>query len=586
MKIFYLTFFALLIFSFLNQASAQIYVSPDGNDNYPGTFELPFKTLTKAVSVSGPDSLIYMRGGVYNESTTIRLNRSGQENLYIKIWNYPGELPILDFTNQPQSTSSRGIQISHNYWYLKGLEIRYAKDNGIHISGWYNIIEACRIYGCEDTGLQISGGGSYNQILNCDSYENYDPLTNGENADGFAPKLDVGPGNKFYGCRAWGNSDDGWDMFEADDLVLIDRCWAFANGFNTWNNPNFQGDGNGFKLGGNFIFGPQLITRSVAFDNRSKGFDQNNNTAGITVYNCTRYRNQSRNFSFPATPTTGVHILKNNISFTGTNTIVATSEQVANSWQGFTVTNADFLSLDTALAKSTRNADSSLPFVDFLRLIESSSLVNSGVDVGLPYNGTAPDLGAFEFGESVPVELASFFGSIKGNSIILTWVTATELNNYGFEVQKKFSDLQFRTIGFVPGSGTATETNEYNFVCERLDQGINVFRLKQIDFSGVFSYSNEIYINSIPENFSLLQNYPNPFNPVTSIKFSLNENAPVSLLIYNIIGEQVASLINNELKEPGNHTINFNASQLSSGTYIYTLKQGENILSRKMIFLK
>jgi len=157
MKIFYLTFFALLIFSFLNQASAQIYVSPDGNDNNPGTFELPFKTLTKAVSVSGPDSLIYMRGGVYNESTTIRLNRSGQENLYIKIWNYPGELPILDFTNQPQSTSSRGIQISHNYWYLKGLEIRYAKDNGIHISGWYNIIEACRIYGCEDTGLQISG---------------------------------------------------------------------------------------------------------------------------------------------------------------------------------------------------------------------------------------------------------------------------------------------------------------------------------------------------------------------------------------------------------------------------------------------
>src|SRR5690606_11419698 len=123
----------------------------------------------------------------------------------------------------------------------------------------------------------------------------------------------------------------------------------------------------------------------VAFDNRSKGFDQNNNTAGIFVYNNTAYRNQSRNYSFPATPTSGsVHIFKNNISYEGNNVIVVTSEQTANSWQGFTVTDSDFLSLDTALAKTPRNSDSSLPFIDLLRLAGGSSLIDAGVDVGLP----------------------------------------------------------------------------------------------------------------------------------------------------------------------------------------------------------
>jgi hypothetical protein len=589
MNNFYFAFLFFLILSF--QTSAQIYVSPDGDDSNPGTFTLPFKNLTKAISVSGPDSLIYMRGGVYNESLTIRLNRNGLENNYIKVWNYRGELPILDFTNQPQSTSSRGIQISHNYWHLKGLEIRFAKDNGIHISGWYNTVENCRIYNCEDTGLQISGNGSYNLILNCDSYENYDPLTNGENADGFAPKLDIGPGNEFRGCRAWGNSDDGWDMFEADELVVIDNCWAIANGFNIWNDPNFQGDGNGFKLGGNFVFGPQLITRSVAFDNRSKGFDQNNNTAVVTVYNCTGYRNQSRNFSFPASPTSGVHVLKNNISFLGTNTIAATSEQVANSWQGFTVTEADFLNLDTALAKVPRNSDSSLPVIDFLRLTEESSLIDAGVDVGLPYAGSAPDLGAFEFGEIVPVELVSFSASISGNSIIINWTTASELNNYGFEVQKKFSDSRFRAIGFIPGSGTTAAVHEYTFVQEFIEKGINIFRLKQVDFSGTFSYSDEIQVMyNIPNEFNLSQNYPNPFNPTTKFNYEIITPGHVTLAIYNILGKQVASVVN-EYQNPGAYEIiwtakDFKGNSLPSGMYLARLQSGRQIQIKKISLIK
>jgi len=386
----------LLLLIFVSNIWSQIFVSPDGDDINPGTFILPFKTLTKAISVAGPDSLIYMRGGIYYDSTTIRLNKTGAVSQLIKIWAYPGEKPIIDFSGQPVSTSSRGIQISKNYWHLKGLEIRNAKDNGIYISSWYNIVENCTIYHCNDTGLQISGGGSYNSILNCDSYENFDPLTNGENADGFAPKLDIGPGNIFSGCRAWGNSDDGWDMYESDETVIIENSWAFRNGFNIWGISNFQGDGNGFKLGGNYIPASHIVRNCIAFDNKGKGFDQNNNTAGITLYNNSAWRNQSRNFSFPSTPTSGYHELKNNISYSGQNQIPSNSVLEANSWNGFTVTDADFLSLDTLLAVTTRDSNGNIPETNFLRLAPGSSLIDTGVPVGLPYNDAAPDLGAFE----------------------------------------------------------------------------------------------------------------------------------------------------------------------------------------------
>jgi hypothetical protein len=230
---------------------------------------------------------------------------------------------------------------------------------------------------------------------------NNDPLTFGENADGFAAKLGIGPGNVFRGCRAWNNSDDGYDMYEAADTVLVDNCWAFRNGYNIWGFPNFAGDGNGFKLGGNNFADPHKIIRCVAFDNPSKGFDQNNNTAGITAYNNTAWGNGSRNFSFPTAPTSGTHILKNNISFEGTNSLASNTIQEANSWQGFTVTSGDFRNLDSTIAILPRDTAGNLPYLDLLRLAAGSSLIDAGVYVGLPYNDSAPDLGAFET-EGIP----------------------------------------------------------------------------------------------------------------------------------------------------------------------------------------
>lgn len=382
---------------------SQLYVAVDGNDDNPGTIDQPLKTITRAIQLAAADTTIYVREGVHEYSATIRLNKSGQQGKPIKLWAYPGEKPVIDFSSQPIASSSRGLQISHNYWHVKGLEIRNAGDNGVYISAWYTVVEACRVYYCQDTGIQLSGGASYNKIINCDSFENFDSLTRGENADGFAPKLAVGPGNEFHGCRAWGNSDDGWDMWEAANTVVLNECWAFRNGYNIWGISSFEGDGNGFKLGGNYIAGPHIVTRCVAFDNKGKGFDQNNNTAGITLYNNTSWRNGTRNYSFPATPASGQHVFKNNISHAAVNQITGSSLLEANSWQGFTVTNSDFVSLDTTLAKVSRNEDSSLTRIDFLRLAETSSMIDAGVDVGFQFNGTAPDLGAFEFGPPLSI---------------------------------------------------------------------------------------------------------------------------------------------------------------------------------------
>ncbi len=376
--------------------SGQIYVSPDGDDSNSGTIDKPLKSIPLAMSRAYEDSIIYLRGGVYYLNVTIKPPRSGSENKHIRLWAFPGEKPILDFSGQIYNSSSRGFNLSKDYWHFKGLVIRYAGDNGINISGNNNIIENCTLYGNKDTGLQISGGGGNNYVHNCDSYANYDSASHGENADGFAPKLDIGPNNIFRGCRAWNNSDDGWDFYEAQNEVILDSCWTFANGFNIWNDNSYQGDGNGFKVGGNYIPTHHLLTNCLAFENRGKGFDQNHNTAGVTILNCTGVGNKNKNYSFPEKPKVGVDSLLNNLSYNGSVSLELNSIQITNSWNGFLVSNDDFVSLDTSLAKSYRNADSSLPSINLYKLSEGSLLIDAGIDIGFRFMGTAPDIGAFE----------------------------------------------------------------------------------------------------------------------------------------------------------------------------------------------
>ncbi|MBZ0181627.1 MAG: endonuclease [Melioribacteraceae bacterium] len=205
----------------------------------------------------------------------------------------------------------------------------------------------------------------------------------------------------------------------------------------------------------------------------------------------------------------------------------------------------------------------------------------------------------------VPVELTAFTGIFNEGNIELNWTTATEINNLGFEIERSVVgtsrdlSLQWETIGFVEGEGNSTSPKSYSFVDTKTSEvsqnlagldGNLQYRLKQIDFDGNFEYSEIITVEmlratSLPTEFVLEQNYPNPFNPTTSIGYTVPSNEYVTLKVYDILGNEVATLVN-EQKESGNYTANFDGDKLSSGLYIYKIQAGKFSQVRKMMLLK
>ena len=187
----------------------------------------------------------------------------------------------------------------------------------------------------------------------------------------------------------------------------------------------------------------------------------------------------------------------------------------------------------------------------------------------------------------LPVELAYFAGVINGNKIELHWLTETEVNNYGFDIERTKDNLNWLTIGFVEGYGNSNSPKQYIFIDNDINQsGTYYYRLKQIDNDGTFEYSDVISVEvDVPNKFYLSQNYPNPFNPETRIDFTLPEKKLVTIRVYNTLGEQVAELANEE-KEAGSYSVTFHASRLPSGVYIYRLQTSEFAEIKKMTFLK
>jgi hypothetical protein len=498
----------VLVASFTVNATVR-YVSTTGDDlNNPGTIDQPYQTITKAISVSVAGDTIYVRGGIYSLTATISIgsSKSGTSINKYYLLAYPEDIirPVLDFSGI--AFGFKGIYLRASYWFIKGFDIKGAGDNGMNITGSNNIIEYCALYENQDSGLQLGGGASNNQIINCDSYFNMDPGQG--NADGFAPKLDVGTGNYFYGCRSWQNSDDGWDGYvrprPANKITTtLENCWCFNNGYLKSGIASI-GNGNGFKMGGsdsanlshNFI-----LKKCLAFDNRVKGFDQNNNRGSMTILNCTGYRNQSKNFSITGALTVGETLtVKNCIAFPTYGSLGSFAVQQTNSWLSpFTTPSlSDFISLDTAGVRGPRKPDGSLPDINFLQLASGSQFINSGSDVGLPFNGSAPDLGAFETTEP---------GGVK-------------------------------------------------------------------------------YIENIPMEFKLYQNYPNPFNPETKINFSLANSGYASLIVYNILGEEVETLFARYAEAGRMYIVDFNAVSLGSGLYFYKLFSNGHTQMKKLMLLK
>jgi len=223
--------------------------------------------------------------------------------------------------------------------------------------------------------------------------------------------------------------------------------------------------------------------------------------------------------------------------------------------------------------------------------IESGATPIAGIDTdfdGKDRNVSTPDIGADEFnGTIIPVELISFTANVNNEgNVVLKWSTATELNNQMFEIERRSNNGQFTTIGYVEGYGTTTEPQGYSYIDNSVEIGMYFYRLKQIDFSGQYEYSDEIEVEvNGPLTFALERNYPNPFNPSTLIKYSVPDNGFVKLSVYNLVGEEVNVLVN-ETVDAGFYEVTFNATNLPSGTYFYRLQASNTIQIKKMILLK
>jgi hypothetical protein len=394
--------------------TANYYVATNGNDGWPGTFAQPYANLSTAVGNAGAGKLVYVRGGVYPTSAKISFSKNGTATQPIRIRAYPGETPVLDFSTEAGGTD--GSSISGSYYWIYGLVFTNAGHNSIRItSGHHNTIERCVSLGARDTGFNISGGtGNYpstNLFLNCDSIRSYDSPVGG-NADGFSAKYWIGTNNVFSGCRAWENSDDNWDLWGGFSSVLITNCWAFRAATNVfWDaatNTGFNGNGNGFKLGGDGTGAVHTVVGCLSFANKQYGIDQNNNAKGQIVNQNTVWNNRSsainlNHLGAQYGTLQSSHVLSNNAAI-GTVSIGSTgtypSIQRSNTWQVLTdVNTSDFLNTDSApytWAMAPRRDDGGLPENPFLRPVPTGRLVDKGLINGSPFAGSAPDLGAFE----------------------------------------------------------------------------------------------------------------------------------------------------------------------------------------------
>jgi MYXO-CTERM domain-containing protein len=421
-----------------NALAAEYYVAPTGSDSNPGTQASPWGTVQKAASTAAAGDTVWFRGGTYaittpSGSNGIEFSKSGTSDTNrIKYWAYAGEVPVIDFTNMKVSSSgyTMGMHVTGSYLHFKGIEEKGVpmindSNNGIAVDdpASHDIFELLNLHHNAGNGIFIGtkqNGG--HQIINCDAHDNFDPSpagkSPGENADGFGVHYQTtGDSTLIRGCRAWWNSDDGYDFINQEVPVTIENSYAYGSGYIN-SGTGQAGNGNCFKMGSSKTGIRHLVQNNVAWGCRASGFYANHSSGGNTWYNNTAYKNGTQ-FNMLASTFNGdnrtdgvtlsgakAHILRNNLAFPNTNSYIGANygtDSQFNTWDlNITPADKDFLSVAEPTPGTgilgPRQADGSPPDVDFLKLAAGSAMIDKGTDVKLPFVGAAPDLGAYEYG--------------------------------------------------------------------------------------------------------------------------------------------------------------------------------------------
>ncbi len=600
----------------INGFGTTYYVSTTGLDTYVGTsIAAPFATVAKALSKAIAGDTIYVRSGTYTLTARLNITKSGTSTNNITLSAYPADVtsvypidgrPILDFSSLAVGSSNQGIQAKNaSYWRIYGLKIKGAGDNGMLVDNCNNFrIELCDFFRSRDAGFQIRNQSHHCLILNCDSYENADlgtgTTTLGGNADGFAPKLDLGDSITFRGCRAWLNSDDGWDGYlkatEAglsDGMTtILENCWTWRNGYYWFDGSTTAAEnGNGFKMGGsankdqahNFI-----LVKCLSFYNKAKGFDQNNNAGSISLYNCTAHKNGDNDYGLNSTGVTyatgSVFTVKNCNSLGTKGTTFKTGTVKSNNSFSTSTTSSNYTSIDTTGVSGKRKIDGSLPDIGYMHLAQGSALINGGAllptvsyydTMGLRYYGSAPDIGCFESNYSLPVSLVSYELKKLEKEISNSWITATEINTSHINIQRSIDGKEFITVGLVKTKGAAKyEFKDVLTTSLELNTGL-YYRLEIVDNDGSKTYSLTKYIalDSKQESINI---YPNPAKNFININCLESKE----ILITDCLGRTILNVLNPNTPV---HTINI--EYLSKGIFYVKIikKKGDSFVMKLII---
>ncbi|MBN2544540.1 MAG: right-handed parallel beta-helix repeat-containing protein [Spirochaetes bacterium] len=269
------------------RASATLYVTPTGSSSAGGTSFSDALSFSAALSKAAAGTTILCQAGTYRISytsgskNTITFSKSGTSSENIRVEGSGGQA-VFDFQFPTSSwvQDSYGFYVTGSYWYFKNITITRAGYQGAYVTGGYNTFDGCQFNTNRNTGLEINKGGHHTKVINCSATDNFDLKNNGGMSDGFGPKQTMGAGNTLTNCTATSNGDDGFDLYDSPQTVIIDGCKAYSNG-------EADGNGEGFKLGGNYTQAVHYVSNCISSNNRHHGYTPNHNPGPIYIRNCT-----------------------------------------------------------------------------------------------------------------------------------------------------------------------------------------------------------------------------------------------------------------------------------------------------------